>query len=118
MAVIDPTGVQSASEPATGVPAAGRRLCVFGATNGDWLDAVRSAATVPVESLHADANAAALREAAARFPGADLVLLQAGAALPPHWFERLTRALELDDVLVAAPLDNVDPQRAPLPAGA
>ena len=115
MAVIDLTSAQSASDPAAGAPGTARRICVFGAVHAAELDALRSTVDAPVEPLNADAIPAALSEAAARFPGGDFVLLRAGTALPPHWFERLTRALELDDVLVAAPLDNVDPQRAPLP---
>ncbi|MBU6199661.1 MAG: glycosyltransferase, partial [Xanthomonadaceae bacterium] len=61
--------------------------------------------------------AAALRVAATRFPGDDLVLVRCDTALPPFWFERLVPALDLPDVLVVSPLDNADPDNAPLPAG-
>jgi len=72
-----------------------------------------------VESFAVCADAAsAVRAAAAKFPGVDLIILRAGTALPDFWCERLTRALQLPDVLVASPLDNADPARAPLPAGA
>lgn len=115
------------------------RLCVFGsrAASGDWLEQVlqeaASAALVvvdgavpstggrditPLETGSGDDALAVLRAAAKAFPGDDLVLLRAGTALPTHWYVRIAAALQLDNVLVASPLDNLDPSRAPLPAGA
>jgi GT2 family glycosyltransferase/glycosyltransferase involved in cell wall biosynthesis len=96
------------------------RVCIFGAAPApEWQRAL--AAALPA---HAQAQAfaetdvaAALRAAARRFPGEDLVLLRSGTALPPFWRERLLPALELPDVLVASALDNADPAAAPLPAG-
>ena len=97
------------------------RVCIHGlAPSADWLAAARHAlpAGTPVEML-ADADCTdALRAAAARFVGEDLILLRSGTALPDFWYERLVRAVELPDVLVASPLDNVDPARAPIPSGA
>jgi GT2 family glycosyltransferase/glycosyltransferase involved in cell wall biosynthesis len=116
MAVVDITGVHGATGPATAARTAAR-VCVFGTGATQAAGALHATSAAPVEALQAHDVSAALREAAARFPGVDLVLLRAGTALPPYWFERLTRALELPDVLVAAPLDNIDAQRAPLPAG-
>jgi GT2 family glycosyltransferase/glycosyltransferase involved in cell wall biosynthesis len=96
------------------------RVCIHGpAPSADWLAAATHALPTgtPVETL-ADSNSAnALRTATARFAGEDLILLRTGTALPEFWYERLMLALELPDVLVASPLDNVDPARAPIPAG-
>ncbi|HEX6834559.1 MAG TPA: glycosyltransferase, partial [Rudaea sp.] len=97
------------------------RIVVFGPPpTSAWLDALRaslpsSAKIAPFDAIRPDA---ALRLAAAAHPDADLILLRSGTALPPFWFERLTRALALPGVLVASPLDNADPLRAPLPPGA
>ena len=97
------------------------RVCIFGAPpDADWLAGVTRAlpAGTGIDALADQRNAAdALRAAAARFPGADLILLHTGTALPEFWFERMTLALDLADVLVASPLDNVDPNRTPLPVG-
>ena len=94
-------------------------VCIFGTTaDADWR-ARGLPAEARIESLAESADAAAaLRVAAAKFPGTDLILLRAGTALPDFWFERLVRALQLPDVLVASPLDNTDAARAPLPAAA
>lgn len=53
--------------------------------------------------------------AAQAFPGAQLIVVRADAALPPFACERLLRALAEDDVLGALPLDAQ--QRIPLPHG-
>ena len=113
------------------------RICIFGATaQAGWLANVAS--TVPADATlalfgrwatadladariarHADLEpadaGAALRAAAAAYPGDDLVLLRGGTSLPPFWCERLLRALREDDVFVVSPLDNADSARAPLP---
>jgi O-antigen biosynthesis protein len=117
------------------------RVCIFGDAppTAEWLVEVTRAlpADVAVAALGACASASqsgarieqrsdlqaglahtVLPLAAAAYPGDDLVLLRAGTALPPFWFERLLRALEAPGVLVASPLDNSDAQRAPLPEGA
>jgi GT2 family glycosyltransferase len=112
------------------------RLCVYGAraASSDWFAAVlceapahivvvdgaapsSAANATPLEAGAGDDATAVLRVAAKAFPGDDLILLRAGTALPLHWYARLIAALALDDVLVASPLDNLDPARAPLPAG-
>jgi len=98
------------------------RVCVFGAApDADWQTTV-GRELPPGASLapfpHAAGAAVALRAAAAAFPGDDLILLRAGTTLPPCWYERLVRALQLPQMLVAAPLDNTDPACAPLPSGA
>ena len=89
------------------------RACVYGAASaaeaGDDTAFTRIEAREPFE---------ALRIAAAGFPGESLILIRADAALPAFWRERLTRALALPDVLVASPLDNLDPSRSPLPPDA
>ena len=94
------------------------RVCIHGlAPSADWLAAARHAlpAGTPVQTLAEGGDCTdALRTAAALFVGEDLILLRSGTALPDFWYERLVRALELQDVLVASPLDNVDPARAPL----
>ena len=113
------------------------KLCIFGArpASAEWLAGVISAAA-PADVVLFDASPAVLPAAAERrdigagddaqvvlraardaFPGDDLVLLRAGISLPPHWFERLVRAIALPDVLVASPLDNLDPLRSPLAEG-
>jgi len=98
------------------------RVCIHGAAPAaDWLATVARGlpAGTGTEFLPDCAEAAdALRAAAAEFPNDDLILLRAGTTLPEFWYQRLVCALELPDVLVAAPLDNADPARAPLPAGA
>ena len=94
-----------------GVPA-DATLALFGrwaSTDSDDARIVRHAGMEP-----ADAGAA-LRAAAAAYPGDNLVLLRGGTSLPPYWCERLSRALGEDDVLVASPLDNADTARSPLP---
>lgn len=96
------------------------RVCIYGAApTAQWRAAL--VGDLPdgtsLESFDATDPASVLKLAAARFPGADLIVLHAATTLPPFWFERLVPALQLPDVLVAAPLDNLDPERAPLPAG-
>jgi GT2 family glycosyltransferase/glycosyltransferase involved in cell wall biosynthesis len=98
------------------------RVCLFGGAPGaDWQTAIAHGLPdgARVEVLpNASSAAAALRAAASAFRGEDLILLRAGTVLPTFWYERLIGALNLPDVLVASPLDNVDPARAALPAGA
>ncbi len=96
------------------------RVCVFGATPApEWMRALAAAlpSDAQTQAFAETGAAAALRAAAKRFPGEDLVLLRSGIALPPFWFERLLPALNLPDVLVVSPLDNADPANAPLPSG-
>ena len=100
------------------------RVCIFGAAppDAEWLSAV--AAGIPtgvrIQTLPLPDNDAtcALRAATTAFPGDDLILVRAGTILPRYWYDRLIRALDLPDVLVASPLDNTDLARAPLPLGA
>lgn len=101
-------------------PSAPVRICLFGSpASPAWLDEVRKSvpADAKIVNLTATSADAALRSAAAESAQADLIVLQTGTTLPVFWFERLTRALQLPGVLVASPLDNVDPTRSPLPAG-
>ena len=96
------------------------RVCIFGAAPApEWQRALAAALPEHAQAqIFAEPDAAAaLRAAARRFPGEDLVVLRSGVALPRFWLERLLPALELADVLVASPLDNADPATAPLPAG-
>jgi O-antigen biosynthesis protein len=118
--MIDPT-------TATASPAATVRVCVFGpAPAADWLAGL--AASVPADArvhvfgMEADRPVAAdvpaaLRAAVAQFPRDDVILLRSGTRFPRYWFERIVPALRMPDVLVASPLDNADPSRAPLPPG-
>ncbi|HEX4480760.1 MAG TPA: glycosyltransferase, partial [Rudaea sp.] len=85
------------------------RVCLFGAAS-----AAESGIGVEHERIDAHAVTDALRQAAAKSPGTSLILIRAGTALPLFWRERLTRALNLPNVAVASPLDNLDPQRSPL----
>ena len=114
------------------------RVAIYGADPAaDWLDALSrdlrpgamlalfgaaSAAagpdTIARHATNASDAVSTLTAAAAAYPGDDLVILRARTALPRLWCERLTRALTEADVLVASPLDNADPARAPLPEGA
>lgn len=117
------------------------RVCIFGDAppTAEWLVGVASALPADVAicllgacARSANANARIERRndlkaseahtvvpaAAAAYAGDNLIVLRVGTALAPFWFERLTRALDAPDVLVASPLDNIDPQRSPLPDGA
>ena len=114
------------------------KLCIFGArpASAEWLAGIASVAlhadvvlfdaqsdVMPAAAERRDIGAGddahgVLRAARDAFPGDDLVLLRAGIRLPPHWLERLVRAIALPDVLVASPLDNLDPLRSPLAEGA
>lgn len=89
------------------------RVCLYGDASAAEHDI-----GVAHERIDARATNDALRLAAKTFPGESLILVRAGTALPPFWRERLTRALELPDIAVASPLDNLDPQRSPLPPDA
>ena len=121
------------------LPAAPLRVCVFGAeVRNDWLAAVAGAlppdAKFALFGPCADAGqddarfarhpdiatdaVAVVRAAATLYCGDDLIALQTGTELPPYWSGRLLRALGESDVLVAAPLDNVEPTRSPLPEAA
>lgn len=97
------------------------RVCIFGAPppGAEWRSAVTASipASARIQLLAAANPKAALKAATAAFPGDDLILLRAGAGLPPYWYQRLIRALTLPDMLVASPLDNLDPTCAPLPPG-
>ena len=106
------------------------RICIFGAAaQAGWLADVATAvpndatlalfgrwASVDIADTriarHAGVDpgdaSAALRSAAAAYPGDDLILLRGGTSLPPFWCERLLRALREDDVFVVSPLDNAD----------
>ena len=118
MAVVDPAGAQNA-EPTSNARVVACRVGIIGGASADWLAGVRDAVDnrASIETLSAVDAHTGLREAAARFAGDDLILVRAGSTLPPWWYERLTRAWELPDVLVASPLDNSGGARAPLPAG-
>ena len=116
--------------------AAPLRICIFGPTaQAGWLadvaEGVPPDATLALFGRWASAESAdtriarragmepadsgaALRAAAAAYPGDDLILVRGGTSLPPYWCERLLRALGADDVLVVSPLDNVDAARSPL----
>ena len=96
------------------------RICTFGAApvSAEWLARLRAEAPrVPIETIDASDAVSALQFATKRFAGDDLVLVRADTVLPPFWLQRLTRALQLPDVLVASPLDNVESARAVLPPG-
>jgi O-antigen biosynthesis protein len=96
------------------------RICLFGPpADTMWLEDLRISVPTDarIETVAATSVNDALRSAAEAFPNFDLILLQSGTLLPAFWFERLMRALQLSGVLVASPLDNTDPTRAPLPAG-
>ena len=58
-----------------------------------------------------------LSQAAHAFPRETLILIRADTDLPAHAIARLLRALECDGVLGAAALDNLAPERSPLPSG-
>ncbi len=101
---------------------AATRVCIYGAVSpdADWLAQVArglpSGVRADVATAAGARNAsAALRAAAAAFPGDNLILLRAATVLPPWWYSRLSGALQLPHVLVASALDNIDPTRAPLP---
>ncbi len=53
----------------------------------------------------------------AHLPGRDLLLVRSDAELPPMAVPRLLRAIEAADTLAAGPLDPLDSERSPLPAG-
>ena len=110
------------------------RFCVFGTTapSPDLLATIRKLAPVawlgpasatPAEATRVDAPAGndpldLLPFAARAFPRETLILVRADAELPSLATERLLRALECENVLGAAALDDASPDRTPLPAGA
>jgi len=96
---------------------ASTHLVIVDGAAGDTGDPAADRDATPLEAGAGDDAIAVLRAAARAFPGADLILLRAGAALPAYWHARISAALALDGVLVASPLDNLDPARAPLPSG-
>lgn len=49
-------------------------------------------------------------------PGRNLLILRSDSLLPPLALVRLLRAIDESDVLVASPLDALDPWRSPIPA--
>ena len=72
------------------------------------------------DAVHIDAPASddpldVLAFAARAFAHETLILVRTDAQLPSLAIERLLRALECDDVLGAAALDDVEPERRPLP---
>ncbi len=94
-------------------------MCVYGAPpeGSDWpaQTAERMQPDVGAETfVDAKTPGDVLRQASRRYPGEHLVLVRADVRLPPLCIERLLNALELEDVLVVSPLDNVDPRRSPL----
>jgi O-antigen biosynthesis protein len=96
------------------------RICTFGAApaSADWLERLRIQATnVSVEPIDARDAVDALKIAAQKFAGDDLILVRTDIALPPFWLERLIPALKLPDVFVVSPLDNIDVDRSALPPG-
>jgi GT2 family glycosyltransferase/glycosyltransferase involved in cell wall biosynthesis len=113
------------------------RLCLFGsaAPTAATLAGLGRTAAAPVlagawplpdadrEAVHlsglpaGDDPQVLLPALAAAFPGETLVLVRTDARLPPYAIERLLRALDEPGVLVAVPLDDVDPARSPLPPG-
>ena len=72
--------------------------------------------TAQVDAPASDDPLEVLPFAARAFPRETLILVRADARLPRHAIERLLRALECDRVLGAAALDDVAPERWPLPA--
>jgi len=110
------------------------RVCIFGATAPapDAFASLRTVAelhrlapaapgdgphTSTIEAPASDDPLEVLPFAARAFPRETLVLIRADAQLPEHTIERLLRALECDDVLGAAALDDLAPDRSPLPDG-
>ncbi|HEY4351658.1 MAG TPA: glycosyltransferase, partial [Paraburkholderia sp.] len=96
------------------------RICTFGAApaGAGWLERLRAEAPrVPIETIDAHDAVSALKIAARRFAGDDLILVRSDTALPPFWLVRVRRALESPDVLAASPLDNVEIARSALPPG-
>jgi GT2 family glycosyltransferase/glycosyltransferase involved in cell wall biosynthesis len=109
------------------------RVCVFGADPRGAVDALarvprdiatsfatigRSPAGI-TDATHVDADDSddpldAVAHAARAFPGETLILVRGDAIVPPLAFERLLRAIDADDVLAVAALDNVDAARSPL----
>ena len=107
------------------------RLCIFGASTPSThaLAALASKSPIaylgpsgstpdgvtPVEAPAVDDPLELVPLAARAFPRETLILVRADAELPTHAIERLQRALECDGVLGAAALDNLAPERSPLP---
>jgi O-antigen biosynthesis protein len=54
---------------------------------------------------------------AAQLPGRDLLIVRSDVELPGQALSRLMRALKLSDVAAAGALDNLSPERSPLPSG-
>ena len=86
-------------------------------TNALWC-AGADAAGLPHLDVTSHAITDLLAAGRRRFPGDHLALVRSDAELPPFWLPRLLAALEGADVLAAGPLDNLDADRSPLPAGA
>ncbi len=113
-------------------------LCIRGdvATREGWLDDVLSRLPAGTPHLLAPASSASpptlsfagaridaatrdlLADVARGHPNHHAVLLEAGAYVPPHAFERLLAVFATDDIGSAGGLDDVDPARSPLPPGA
>ena len=115
------------------------RFCVYGATapTAAWLDALREqtddgSATVLLggactDTVGADAQHPALtastpaslvNELTTIYPDDDLAIIRSDVALPPFALSRLRHALDACNALAVGALDNLDPKRSPLPAGA
>jgi GT2 family glycosyltransferase/glycosyltransferase involved in cell wall biosynthesis len=81
-------------------------VCILGNAAAAWRDAVRSALPDAATLVELDATdkPAAMRELAQRHPQRDLILLEAGTLLPPHWHARLCAGLAVHDALAVEPL--------------
>jgi GT2 family glycosyltransferase len=111
------------------------RVCVFGTNAPDpaAFDALRSttafallgsaAATAAwpdatrIDAPESDDPLDVIASAQHAFPRETLILVRSDTHVPPHAIERLLRALECESVLAAAALDNLAPERSPLPPG-
>ena len=83
--------------------------CAVSGGDGVALPALSVTSTAAGDLLAAGRN---------QFPGDHLALIRSDAELPPFWLPRLLAALEDEQILAASPLDNLDVERSPLPAGA
>ncbi|MBN8482757.1 MAG: hypothetical protein J0L88_14335, partial [Xanthomonadales bacterium] len=113
-------------------------LCVYGsaACAADWLASVQAQLPTGTRLLLAGASAAHAVAGASRHPelaadsaeavlaalavdidGDTVVLVRSDAELPPHAIVRLLEAVAVPGVRAAGALDNLDPQRSPLPTG-
>jgi GT2 family glycosyltransferase/glycosyltransferase involved in cell wall biosynthesis len=72
---------------------------------------------LPLLRVSSTATSDLLDAGRCQFPGEHLALVRSDAELPPFWLPRLLAALGGENVLAAGPLDNLDADRSPLPAG-